>query len=282
MTRDSGPPPPANPANPANPRAAEMWGLPDWRDPAAYGDVASWDFNRWRWEFYRRRDDLRAYFDAKMEYILRNKPRDAGIPGLAEMPTRPEELPFWTIVVDSEARARFGYDPLPNPRIGALPADVIRPIEHDGVSSYLEGGWTGYMRFRGTFEEWRKTFRVALTEDEFLLMKDFFRAYVVEPLPMPVKAHEMVITFDLNRPVEPQLAHARNLLRREQSDLHGRLLQKRRHPGKWLGYLRTLDAREDGASWAEIAALHPNTAQTEQAARDVWEAANSLRFNLRN
>jgi hypothetical protein len=256
-----------------------MWGLPDWRDPAAYGDVASWDFNRWRWEFYRRRDDLRAYFDAKMEYILRNKPRDAGIPGLAEMPTRPEELPFWTIVVDIEARARFGYSPLPNPRIGEQPEDLIRPMVRDGVAVCLEGegGWTGKKHFRGTVGDRLKLYRVALTEEQALSLKA-----ALESLPLPLKPHEAAIVFDLNRPIEPQLAHARNLLRRRQSRRHGRLLQKRRHPGKWLGYLRTLDAREDGASWAEIAALHPNTAQTEQAARDVWEQARALCFNLQN
>jgi len=26
------------------------WGIPDWRDAAAYGDTTRWDFNRWRWE----------------------------------------------------------------------------------------------------------------------------------------------------------------------------------------------------------------------------------------
>jgi hypothetical protein len=275
MKRDSGPPPVANPANPAHPRAAAMWGLPDWRDPAAYGEVKRWGFDRWRWEFYRRRDDLRAYFEAKVEYFFRDMPRYAGIPGLAEMPTRPEELPFWTVAVDIEARARFGYSPLPNPRIGAQPADLIRPIEHDGVSGYLEGGWTGHMGFRGTFGDLLAVLKVALTEEQAFIL-----SHALGCLPVPLAPHETALTFDLNRPLEPQLAHARDMLRRAQSDLHGRPLQKRRHPGKWLGYLRTLDAREDGASWADIAALHPNTAQTEQTARDVWEQARALCFNF--
>jgi hypothetical protein len=254
-----------------------MWGLPDWRDPVAYGDVARWDFNRWRWEFSRRRDDLRAYFDARVEEYLRIRSHFACLPGLEEIPKGPEELPFFRAPVDSEARARFGYASLPNPRIGAQPADLIRPIEHDGVSGYLEGGWTGYNGFRGTFGDWLKVFKVALTEEQALLLQDVL---ALGSLPMPLKPHEAAITFDLNRPLEPQLAQARDMLRRRQSHLHGRLLQKRRHPGKWLGYLRTLDAREDGASWAEIAALHPNTAQTEQAARDVWEQARALCFNF--
>jgi hypothetical protein len=238
-----------------------MWGLPDWRDPAAYGDVARWDFNRWRWEFYRRRDDLRAYFDARVEELSRGEP------------TRPERCLY--VAVDIEARARFGYSPLPNPRIGAQPADLIRPIEHDGVSGYLEGGWTGHMGFRGTFGDLLAVLKVALTEEQAFIL-----SHALGCLPVPLAPHETALTFDLNRPLEPQLAHARDMLRRAQSDLHGRPLQKRRHPGKWLGYLRTLDAREDGASWADIAALHPNTAQTEQTARDVWEQARALCFNF--
>ena len=58
--------------------------------------------------------------------------------------------------------------------------------------------------------------------------------------------------------------------------VHGR----RRHPTKWLGYLHALDAREAGATWQEISALYPQTNQTEQTARDTWEAARALCFNF--
>ena len=52
------------------------WGIPDWRDAQAYGDTSKWTIYRWRWEFYRRRSDLRECFDAhptldygKMTYV---------------------------------------------------------------------------------------------------------------------------------------------------------------------------------------------------------------------
>ncbi|WP_370662026.1 transcriptional regulator domain-containing protein [Massilia timonae] len=32
----------------------ERWHAPDWRDPEAYGDVKSWSYRRWAWEFLRR------------------------------------------------------------------------------------------------------------------------------------------------------------------------------------------------------------------------------------
>jgi len=42
-------------------------GTPDWRDAAAYGDVKRWTLGRWRWEFSRRRHDVRALFDERAE-----------------------------------------------------------------------------------------------------------------------------------------------------------------------------------------------------------------------
>lgn len=250
------------------------WGLPDWRAPAAYGDVQRWGFDRWRWEFYRRRDDLRAYFDARAEETFQYRQPYAGKEGFPGAHLRPEQ-PGFCAIVSVEARKRFGYSGLPNPRIGAQPDLVIRPYEHDGAGNYFEGGRMGRAGFRGTFGDLLAAFDVALTEEQACILR-----HTLACLPVPLAPHEMAIAFDLNRPLEPQLAHARDILRRAQSDLHGKPLQKRRHPGKWLGYLRTLDAREDGASWAEIAALHPNTAQTEQTARDVWEQARALCFNF--
>jgi len=266
-------PPAATSATTAT-RAANAWGIPDWRDPAAYGEVTRWTFNRWRWEFYRRRDDLREYFDARAEETFKHWKKYAGKPGFPVAPLRPEE-PGFCAIVDTEARARFGYSGLPNPRIGEQPASAIWPYEHDGVGNYIEGGRTGHAGSRGTFGELLTAVGVVLTEEQAFILE-----HSLACLPVPLAPHEIALTFDLNRPLEPQLAHARDILRRSQSDLHGKPLQKRRHPGKWMGYLRTLDAREDGASWAEIAALHPKTAQTEQTARDVWGQARGLCFNF--
>ena len=62
------------------------WGIPNWRDAAAYGDVTDWTLDRWRWEFFRRRPDLRAFFDQWADDTHRRnlrgnaglRPRDAG------------------------------------------------------------------------------------------------------------------------------------------------------------------------------------------------------------
>ena len=39
------------------------WDVPDRRDAAAYGDVSSWSFDGWRWEFCRGCPDIRTEFD---------------------------------------------------------------------------------------------------------------------------------------------------------------------------------------------------------------------------
>jgi hypothetical protein len=250
------------------------WGIPDWRDAAAYGDVTRWTFNRWRWEFYRRRDDLRAYFDARAEETYQHWQRYAGKPGFPAAHLRPDE-PGFCAMVDDEALKRFSYPALPNPRIGDQPEMTIWPNEHDGAGSYIEGDSAGKSGFRGTFGELLDLCDVTLTDEQRVMLR-----HALGSRPTPLEAGEMAVIFDLHRALEPQLAHAREMLRWHQSDIHGKPLQKRRHPAKRLGYLRTLDAREAGASWAEIAELHPNTAKTEQTARDIWDAANALRFNF--
>ena len=228
-------------------RGANEWGIPDWRDPAAYGDVKHWGDMRWRWEFYRRRDDLRAAFDSRAqetyEYCL--KLHENPLYG-AGRTLRPDEPGFTaqSYYVDDP----FGYGGIPNPRISEQPSDAIFSLDYPGANSIIRGEGP---RWPGKPEK-----TVALGDGE------------------------LAVVFDLDKPIGPQLERLKNELTVRQISRHGAALQKRRHPSKWLGYLRTLDARADGASWAEIAALHPLTAQTEQTARDIWEAANALRFNF--
>jgi hypothetical protein len=43
------------------------WGIPDWRDPSAYGSTSNWSEPRWHWEFVRRRGDCRHDFTEHAE-----------------------------------------------------------------------------------------------------------------------------------------------------------------------------------------------------------------------
>lgn len=105
---------------------------------------------------------------------------------------------------------------------------------------------------------------------------------------------QLAITVNLDRPLAEQLELVERAAKKEQKARHGKLLQTRRHPDKWLGYLRALDAREAGKTWAEMTdtfyrqgVLERRTdpsggycAPPPQASRDLWEAARALRFNF--
>lgn len=88
--------------------------------------------------------------------------------------------------------------------------------------------------------------------------------------------------FDLSLEIEPQLVQWRKYLALLQEEWHGRVIRRRKHPDKWLRYLRVLDARECGASWREIAEAvlgGQNVAASEQSAHQVHQAARDLMFN---
>ena len=232
------------------------WGIPDWRVPSAYGDVERWKTDRWRWEFYRRRDDLRAFFDRwaddpEVRNLRCNKGR---------LPSEPGYLAFGNGGEKGEAIRRFDYGGVPNPRIGDQPAMSIMPCEKIFYR----------MRFFNPIK--RRPLGLSVREALGERIPRQYELYLHD--------HEYAVSFDLNEPLQPQIEYAVNVLKRNQKALHGRLVQKRRHKSKWLGYLRTLDAREAGASWAEIAIIHPATAHTGQTARDIWDAASALRFNF--
>jgi hypothetical protein len=81
--------------------ATNLWGIPDWREAEAYGNTNRWSLNRWRWEFYRRREDLRDYFGANAAHQYQLKQML-----FAEHPSsvhvaKPNDADF-VVIVDSE------------------------------------------------------------------------------------------------------------------------------------------------------------------------------------
>ncbi|MEP2137933.1 MAG: hypothetical protein ABJI41_00395 [Erythrobacter sp.] len=221
---------------PATTATAATWGVPNWGSVEGYGKTEEWSTDRWRWEFVRRRDDVRKAFDETAVSTYRSQVtffQDAPEMVRGKEPNKPDEPGF---VARHPLAKTIGLTNLPNPRIGNQPFHAI------------------------AFNDW----------------PDQVCQFHME---MPPEGFERV-DFDLNKPLEPQLKFAKQFLRKAQIELHGKPLQSRRHSTKWLGYLRTLDAREAGASWSEIAKLHPHKAETEQAGRDACNAANALRFNF--
>ena len=232
------------------------WGIPDWRDASAYGHVEKWTVDRWRWEFFRRRDDLREFFDRWKDATYQaNLGVNQGL--------RPDSAGFLAFGEGAEKRTcfrEFDYAGVPNPRISDQPSGAIIPFDKLIYRTRFLDPAKADRRRRGVLEVVNE-----LEETRF----DLF-----------LKPNELAIKFDLNAPLNPQIEIAREALRNKQKRLHGRLVRRVKHQAKWFDYLRTLDARETKASWSEIASLHPETAQTAQTGRDKWHQADALRFNF--
>jgi hypothetical protein len=113
------------------PSPINEWGIPDWRDPAAYGDTKRWTNDRWRWEFYRRREDLRECFDRLARVSLQTQRRLAEVDGLPE-PIGIDQ-PGFAVRLEQRDSLKFGYRSLPNPRIGDQPKEAITTISGDAV-----------------------------------------------------------------------------------------------------------------------------------------------------
>ncbi len=196
------------------------WGIPDWCDPAAYGDTEQWTFVRWRWEFNRRRQDYRQ--EAMQLLDLWGGGAD-------------RQSPKWHAYF-----RKWGYERVLDPRVSEYPDEELLTWGWGNVDTMASGP--------------RQFMRVC--EGEF------------------------AVKFKLDTPLAEQFKQAELAAKAAQKARHGKLVQHTYHPQKWFGYLRTLDARDAGAVWAEIAALHPNTAQTDQTGRDKWKSADGLRFSF--
>lgn len=103
------------------------WGIPDWRDAAAYADTSAWSHERWRWEFLRRREDLRRDY---LE-LLREK---SGAKDVAELLRSPDG---WPQFIATRGLSRYGYDFLPNPRVSDHPEAILKYASTSQLSSGL-------------------------------------------------------------------------------------------------------------------------------------------------
>jgi hypothetical protein len=90
-------------------------------------------------------------------------------------------------------------------------------------------------------------------------------------------ARKCSIMFDLRRPLAPQLEAARDYLDRLQGELGGPPASSKNRVENWPLFLRVLDARECGATFAIIAAtLWPDQEKPAQSARDLHKAATAV------
>lgn len=247
------------------------WGIPDWQDESTYGPVENWNKKRWQWEFYRRRVVVREYFDARAQDQYEQNQAffelcPTAFQGCA--PNKPNERGFQVSVAPGDTD-EIGYMFLPNPRISAQPDMAIFPCSGAARVRPIEPPRAGC-----TVGELLEMANVELTARQRSRL-----GHMLPDYPVSLKDGEVALVFDYSLPLVPQFLAAKSYL---ESGYQQRELpkQRRTQPDKWLVYLRVLDGRAEGASWAEISALLPHTAQTEQTARDTWKAAEGLRFNF--
>lgn len=217
------------------------WGLPDWQDASSYGETAKWDWYRWRWEFNRRRPDLRAYFDerAANHYQARIS-ITAVLPN--EKPVLKPNEPGFLIPADE---GLFGLSGIPNPRISDQPSAVLQFIS-DGTKSVVFYPGEHYPELNISLES----------------------------------SSRVAVIFNVNLPLAQQIKDAHAGLGAYQCAMHGSIIQTRSRSAKWNDYLRVLDGREQGASWAEIATHLKTGSKTPHSARDHHRQAQALCFNF--
>jgi hypothetical protein len=256
----------------ATPKLNE-WGIPNWHEPVNYGDVKLWNLNRWRWEFYRRRNDLREYFDRHAEETADWKERlFDGHP--TQMKFLSPTQPGFVVYPAVKERRKFGYQFLPNPRIGEQDDWRLIPLGQETSLDYIVQD-KRYTSYAGWLEAATKSVNSRMTDANF---RSILRA--LSTTNIDLEKNELGLIFRLDLPLGPQLETAKTQLAKAQLRTFDKPKQRRRSPTKWLEYLRTLDAREEGATWATIARIYPLKKGTEQTARDTWNQANALCFNF--
>ena len=254
---------------------AEDWGLPDWTDAAAYPDASASNV-RWWWEFTRRDPAYRKLWlkwgPIKKQEILAEK-KD------------------WTDL----ALERFGEASL-EPYLDRAPTD-----DPDGLRLRFE--MSTLLNPAKVFEDWQlsdhrfprngtQTIDYSRPMEDALWMMENRDKLPPDALDNAIKSHKkrakldeefgiVHYSIDLKQPVKPQLRQAEIYLQRVQSELYGRRIS-RPQVHKWPDYLRALDARESGATYAEIAeVLHRDTSErATQKGRDTVKNAEQVRDNF--
>ncbi|UWR33738.1 hypothetical protein K3759_01175 [Sulfitobacter sp. W027] len=204
-----------------------------------------WCESRWRWEFLRRSPKVRSAFSLAL--CKRYQSKKMEIPnGYMAL----EENLELVLAISPQEAARVGYAALPNP----VNPDSFNLLDHQTLS----------------FHEAR---RITLWDLELVAAgaNEALDVFSVNQLP---------IIFDPSAPIAPQLEGLAEYL------LSFRHPSVRDDPRKqrgdlWFSYLRILDAREAGYTYAQCAErLCGGTTASDQTARDRVRAAQRLQDRM--
>lgn len=217
------------------------WGVPDWRDAAAYpssGDALS--LKQWCWEFTRRHPDYRAlwqrlwpelqnFVEVNAEWCRELADDERALN--SEVETRWAKVHLQPYL--HELRTCYRLNGLPDPRIGDRSDDQLRHL------LYLEDR-------HGAVEY-----------------------YTLDAVMMDQAAGYLLYRFDRNRPASKQLEDAGAYLREMQKAEHGKKVHWKGESENWPLYLRALDAKDVNASFCEIASVFwPRLCEPRPARKD--------------
>ena len=238
--------------------ASIEWGVPDWRDKDAYGDVESWTIARWRWEFCRRDPELRECFAVEARRLAAAPVEEQGF---NEFVSKLEYVNLQRLHQD-----KFRYYSIHNPRMS------LEPKKSDHKNLLLKTLPLFY----------QKNIREIFLENELSFIDRTGQAlgHLLNATPVAIDSGQVAVIFYLERPLKRQIEAAENTLKEAykaaklQPSPRDRLLNNR------LALLRTLDAKAANAGWREIAAIH-GVGNTPETVRDKHQQAQAMWRNLR-
>ena len=223
----------------------ESWGCPDGMNAEDYTNSDEWCDRRWRWEFLRRSQKVRSAFSLALINLYQGEGREIPFDFMTDVENLEIVLPL-----SPQMAANTGYAALPNP---ANP-ESFRLLDQSELSFHDARRIT----------QWD----ITLVERGQISSGEVFNV------------SQVPIIFDPNSPIAPQVEGLAEYL------LSFRHPSVRSDPQKqrgdlWLSYLRILDAREAGYTYAQCAErLCSSTAATDQTARDRVRAAKRLQDRM--
>ncbi|MGY3437904.1 MULTISPECIES: hypothetical protein [unclassified Marinovum] len=182
------------------------WGLPDWKLDEPYTKTGKWSLARWRWEFWRRRDDYRSeamHFIATQKF-LDGEIKKRNVNPCADAICSCETLSNELELIHRRFFKKWGFAGALDPRISEQPHDHLLTWDHGGVS-YMEGSPIERTEHRAS---------------------------------MNLAPNQLAISINLDRPLAEQLKLAKSAAEEVQFKRHGVLIKKPRHRKKWPDYLR--------------------------------------------
>lgn len=223
---------------------SEKWGVPDWRDAAAYPRSLSDDL--WRWEFLRRREDYRN--DWELWY-----PRTAEWQKDHEDEHRFDALFLWM----------GNWHPDPNhPNFRALMPGSIEKYGLDGLPNPAIGNPENFY--------FTKPREAGFLMPGMMLHGGRSTAYMIP------RDHG-ALCIDLKKPIRPQLARYEQLFARIAKGLSLKMNEDRKyHRGNFVDCLRALDAESEDVD-IDRSTLHQTIRPTKRVKNKTDSGEELLR-----